>query len=68
MNTRELSEAITELQNWLNWNRDSLGDFHRYAHRFKGTPGSNVFTFVLQDALRYRGLTLEQFQSEIAND
>jgi hypothetical protein len=39
-----------------------IEDFHRYGHVFGASPGANVFTFVLEDALRHRGMTLAQFR------
>lgn len=63
---KELIDALRpaeEILQWLRWERESLEDFHAYARTFHGTPGSNVFTFVLEDALRQRGLTLEQFRA-----
>ena len=62
MNLRELTEALKELTAYIEWERETIDAFHRYAHRFGGSPGSNVFMFVLEDALRWRGMTLEQFQ------
>jgi hypothetical protein len=62
MNLKELGEALKELAAYIEWERESIEDFHRYGHTFGASPGSNVFTFVLQDALRQRGMTLDQFR------
>lgn len=64
MTLPQLSEALKHLAAWIDWERESLEDFHRYAHMFGGAPGSNVFTFVLEDALRHRGMMLQQFRAE----
>jgi hypothetical protein len=66
MNLLELKDALGQLADFIAWERETLEDFHRYAHRFGGRPGSNVFQFALEDALRYRGVTLEQFRTEIS--
>ena len=66
MNLREIAEAMEQALDWLKWERESLEEFHAYAHMFGGQPGSNVFTFVLEDALRHRGRTLAQFRTEVA--
>jgi hypothetical protein len=63
MNLRELSDALHQIVTYIDWERESLEDFHGYAHMFHGMPGANVFTFVLEDALRHRGMTLEQFRT-----
>lgn len=59
---RFLAEALKEAARWAEWDMESLEDFHAYAHMFDGQPGDNVYTFVLRDALRERGLTLQQFR------
>lgn len=63
MNLMELHEALKELGRFIKWEWETIEDFHAYGHRFGGSPGSNVFTFVLEDALRHRGMTLEQFRA-----
>ena len=62
MNLKQIAEALKEAAKWAEWELESINDFHEYAQRFGGTPGGNVFTYVLRDALRFRGLTLEQFR------
>ena len=64
MSTKELQRAAKEIAQWLEWDVEVINDFHRYAHRFGGTPGNNVYEFVLRHALRIHGLTLEQFREE----
>lgn len=64
MTIKELKQACKEISRWLQWNSETLNDFHAYAQRFGGKPGGNVYTFVLTEALRSRGLTLEQFRQE----
>lgn len=64
MTIKELKVALAEISRWLDWDTETINDFHAYAQRFDGKPGSNVYTFVLTEALRGRGLTLEQFRQE----
>jgi hypothetical protein len=59
----ELAEAARQIADWLKWDIQSLSDFHAYAQRFGGRPGGNVFEMVLSDALKLRGLTLDQFRA-----
>lgn len=64
MTLKELRQALDEISRWLDWDTEMINDFHTYAQRFGGDPGSNVYTFVLTEALRGRGLTLEQFREK----
>ena len=64
MTLKELEQAAREILRFIEWDRETINDFHSYAQRFGGTPGGNVFEFALRDALRSRGLTLEQFREE----
>lgn len=59
----EMADGLKNLAKFAEWTRDSVGDFHRYGHMFGAVPGTNVFTFVLEDALRQRGITLAQFRA-----
>lgn len=61
---RALADSARTIAKWLEWERESLEDFHAYAQKFGGKPGANVYEFALRDALVARGLTLEQFRSE----
>jgi hypothetical protein len=61
---KDLSEALGELKEWVDWERELIDDFHVYAQRFQFRPGANVFQCVLEDALRYRGLTLAQLRGK----
>lgn len=63
MTLKELRQALDEISRWLDWDKETINDFHAYAQRFGGVPGSNVYTFVLTEALKGRGLTLEQFKA-----
>ena len=63
-NAKELADAASQIAAWLRFDIQTLSDFHEYAHRFGGSPGSNVQEMVLRDALASRGLTLEQFRRE----
>lgn len=60
----QLAVASRVIARWLAWEEESLELFHQYAQRFCKSPGSNVYLSVLEDALKLRGLTLEQFKSE----
>lgn len=62
MNARQLAAALREAANWAEWDRDSLEDFHAYAQRFGCKAGANVYQFVLADALKHRGMTLDQLR------
>ena len=62
LNVRQLAAALRTAADWATWERDSLEDFHAYAHRFGCAAGINVYQFVLEDALRHRGLTLDQLR------
>lgn len=64
MNMKQMSEAAIEIARWLDWDRSVIDDFHRYAQRFNASLGCNVYEFALRDALRLRGLTLEQLRDD----
>ena len=64
MTIKDVAAALTQASDYFNWEHQYLDDFHRYAHKFGGEPGGNVLHFLLEDALRLRGLTLEQFRAE----
>ena len=64
MTLKEMQKFIKELGTWIEWERESLDDFHAFAHRFGGSPGSNVFQFALKEALAHHGMTLKQFRAE----
>ena len=65
MTLSEMLKALKQMGTWIEWERDSLEDFHKYAQKFGGSPGSNVFDFAFKDALAHRGMTLEQFRAEM---
>jgi transcriptional regulator with XRE-family HTH domain len=65
---RSLATAARTIAKWLEWDREVIEDFHAYAHRFGGSPGGNVYEFVLREALSNRGLTLEQFRASNVAD
>lgn len=62
MNIRELKEALYEAFRWAEHEEQTLQDLHDYALIFDCDVGSNIFEFVLRDALAYRGMTLELFR------
>ena len=64
MTIPELRKANEEIGRFLLWESETLQWFHRYAQKFGCDPAANVFKFALEDALRHRGLTLEQFMAE----
>jgi hypothetical protein len=59
----KLVEASEQTATWLRWEQESLEDFHAYGQRF-GQPGKNVYRLVLEDALRLRGLSLQQLRDK----
>lgn len=65
MTMRQLEEALKQLGDWLEWERETINDFHAFGQRFGFQPGSNVFEGVLREALAHRGLTLEQFHASV---
>lgn len=62
MNLRTIRNALQAVDQLLEWEMDIVEDFHLFAHRFGAQPGSNVYEFVLHNALKFRGLTLEQLR------
>lgn len=60
---RQLAEASDQITTWLRWEQESLSDFHAYGQAF-GVAGNDVYSLVLADALRFRGLTLEQLRGK----
>lgn len=65
MNAKQMAKMLHQASLWAERESEVLDDFHAYAHMFGGEPGSNVFLFVLEDALRHRnGLTLEEFRAK----
>lgn len=58
----QLIDALLLVADVLSWQSATIDDFHRYAHRFGGQPGGDVYEFALLDALRMRGLTLDQLR------
>ncbi len=65
MTISELRRASIQITSYLLWNAESLERFHEYAQMFGGRPGGDVYTLVLEDALRARGLTLQQFDQRV---
>jgi hypothetical protein len=63
MKMKELAERLREVASYIDWESEVIDDAHLYAQRFGASAGSNVFEFVLQDALRYRGETLERMRA-----
>lgn len=59
-----IGKALKAAAEWVDWERETINDFHLFAQRFGSTPGSNVYDFVLRDALRFRGLTIEQLRDK----
>jgi hypothetical protein len=63
---QDIEDSLEGLLRWVQWDRGSIELFHAYAQRFNPNgAGSNVLLFALEDALRSRGLTLEQFTREV---
>jgi hypothetical protein len=65
---KDLLDASKEITKWLEWDLRVIDDAHRYCHRFHaGQASANVYTTILEDALRAHGLTLEQFRANEIN-
>lgn len=62
-NIPALAAAAASIKRWLEWEEESLELFHAYAQRYGCPGGANVYLFVLEDALKTRGRTLEQFKA-----
>ena len=63
-NLGQLQDALLSTAEMIRWERETLEDFHHFSHEFGGSPGGNVFEFVLQDALRHRGMTRGQLREK----
>jgi hypothetical protein len=63
-----LAESAAEIEQWLSWEKESLELFHAYGQLLGCTPGGNVYMFVLEDALKGRGITMRQFCEKIAEN
>lgn len=61
---RDIRDAMLDAAQWIDWEIELMNDFHKYSQKFGCAPGGNVFEFVLRDALRQHGLSLEQFRAE----
>lgn len=60
---KDLAQGAKEIAEFIEWDREMIDAFHLYAQRFNpGGAGSNVYKFALEDALRYRGMTLERLR------
>lgn len=59
---RDLHNMMLDAAAWMEWEIETIEDFHHFAYEFGACPGSNVFQFVLLDALRHRGVTLEELR------
>lgn len=46
----------------MEWQHGTIEDFQAYAHRYGGMAGDDVYRFVLDDALRLRGISLEELR------
>jgi hypothetical protein len=65
MNIKELRRVNAQIGRWLKWECDSLTLFHAYAQQFGCGAGANVYMFVLREALKSRGMTLERFREQV---
>ena len=57
---RDLRDMMLDAAGWMEWEIETIEDFHHFGHEFGASPGSNVFQFVLLEALRHRGMTLKE--------
>ena len=58
---KSLLESAHEISRWLEWESESLDDFHAYYLRF-AQPGESVYRLVLEDALKFRGIRLDELR------
>ena len=65
MNITELRRALVEIGRFLEWEQDLIDHYHAYARQFGCPAGGNIHKFVLEDALRFRGLSLQRFQTQV---
>jgi hypothetical protein len=59
---RDVVDTLRLAANILQNERATLDDFHAYAEKFGEANNPDAYLFVLTDALRLRGLTLEEFR------
>lgn len=59
MNIPEIRKSLKQLDMMLEHNADSINDLHLFAYRYGCKAGSNVYEFVLEQALLLKGQTLE---------
>jgi hypothetical protein len=65
MSLKQLQQAAARISQYLDWDMETINETHAYCQRFHpGRAGSNVYALILEDALRSRGITIEQFRSE----
>ena len=62
---REVVDTLRIAADILESERATLDDFHAYADKFGGGPNPDAYGFVLSDALRSRGFTLEEFRASV---
>lgn len=55
MTVKELADATREIAQMLEYEAQTLEEYHAYAQMFELEPGSNIFEQVLADALAHRG-------------
>lgn len=60
---REVVDTLRIAADILENERATLDDFHAYADKFGDGPNPDAYGFVLSDALRSRGFTLEEFRA-----
>jgi hypothetical protein len=61
MRTSEVIVALEHASRIIRWESEMIEAYHEYGQAFGGTPGDNVFRFVLEQALSFRGTTIDQF-------
>lgn len=69
MTLKQLQSAAAQIAQYLDWSAETINNAHAYCQKFhQGRAGSNVYALILEDALRSRGITLEQFISEMSEE
>ena len=59
--TSDVISALKQAAHVIEMEQDVIDATHEYAQQFGGQPGGNVFRFLLEDALKDKGWTLDDF-------
>lgn len=61
---RDLRNLFLDNSHWIDDEIAMVEDVHHYAHEFGASPGSNVFEFLLKDALAHHDMTIAQLREK----